>query len=128
MALVSSGALAAGLLVAPTATAELQPRARVPLPTVKAIPGDQIFTGALQDLAALGYTEREYVVNVASPKVYSYVGSSTKVRSRPAPRSPQRQYRSRIIVRAPEDPSAFNGRVLVEMMNTTTMVDLDVAW
>ena len=128
LALVSTGALAAGLLVAPTATAGLQPRARVPMPTVKPIPGDQIFTGALQDLAALGYTEREYVVNVSSPKVYSYIGSSTKVRSRPAPRSPQRQYRSRIIVRAPEDPSAFNGRVLVEMMNTTTMVDLDVAW
>lgn len=128
LALVSTGALAAGLLVAPTATAELQPRAQVPMPTVKPIPGDQIFTGALQDLAALGYTEREYVVNVSSPKVYSYIGSSTKVRSRPAPRSPQRQYRSRIIVRAPEDPSAFNGRVLVEMMNTTTMVDLDVAW
>lgn len=128
LVLASCGALAAGLLVSPVATAAPEPRVAVPLPAVKQIPGDRIFTGALQDLSATGYAEREYAVTVADPKVYSYIGSTTRVKARPAPRSPKGAYRSRIIVRAPEDPSAFNGRVLVEMMNTTTMVDLDVAW
>lgn len=120
--------LLAGLAVASAPAATGAPASTVPLPTIAPIPGDRIFTGALQDLDAAGYDEREYVVTVASPRVYSYVGATTRVRSQAAPRSPQGQYRSRIIVRAPQDKAAFNGRVLVEMMNTTSQVDLDIAW
>ena len=126
--LAAIGALVAGMLVAGGAPATAQPQAKVPLPTIAPIPGDRIFTGALQDLDALGYTEREYVVTPSKPRVYSYVGKSTRTTARKAPRSPQGEYRSRIIVRAPQDPAAFNGRVLVEMMNTTALVDLDIAW
>lgn len=97
-------------------------------PTVAPIPGTTIGTGALQDLGALGYTESEYVITVTEPKVYRYLRSTTRVRSREAPPSPQGDYRSRFIVRAPADPADFNGRVLVEMMNTTAQVDLDIAW
>ena len=128
LALATCGALAAGLVVSPAVTAAPEPRATVPIPAITPIPGERIFTGALQDLAAVGYAEREYAVTVADPKVYSYIGSTTRVKARPAPRSPKGAYRSRILVRAPQDPADFNGRVLVEMMNTTTMVDLDVAW
>lgn len=125
LALATAPAATGGASVtAPTAT----PRASVPLPGIEPIPGSRIFTGALQDLRATGYQEREYVVTLRSPRVYSYVGSTTQVRSKAAPRSPRGQYRSRIIVRAPQDPASFNGRVLVEMMNTTTAVDLDIAW
>lgn len=95
---------------------------------VKLIPGSTIATGALQDLSANGYTESEYLVTVTDPQVYRYLRSTTRVRARPAPSSPMGDYRSRIIVRAPADPAAFNGRVLVEMMNTTAQVDLDIAW
>lgn len=127
LALASSAALVAGVLVGASAPATAAPRVTVPLPSITQIPGSTIFTGALQDLEALGYTEREYVVGITQPQVYRYVGNSTRVIARPAPRV-KGGYSSRIIVRAPENPADFNGRVLVEMMNTTTTVDLDVAW
>ncbi len=113
--------LAISLLGAPPVNADDTATARL-------IPGSTIATGALQDLSAQGYTESEYVVTVTDPQVYRYQRSTTKVRARPAPPSPLGEYRSRIIVRAPADPAAFNGRVLVEMMNTTAQVDLDIAW
>lgn len=113
--------LAISLLGAPPVNADDTATARL-------IPGSTIATGALQDLSAQGYTESEYVVTVTDPQVYRYQRSTTKVRARPAPPSPLGDYRSRIIVRAPADPAAFNGRVLVEMMNTTAQVDLDIAW
>jgi hypothetical protein len=126
LALTTTGALAASLLVA-GGSATAAPRSTVPLPTIKEIPGDAIFTGALQDLDALGYIEREYVVGVTKPQVYRYVGKTARTLVKPAPTT-KGGYRSRIIVRAPENPADFNGRVLVEMMNTTTLVDLDIAW
>lgn len=119
-------ALCAASLTGTAATAA--ERETVPLPSVTPIPAGPVFTGALQDLAARGYTEREFVVTLTDPQVYTYVGDTTDVTVAPAPTSPDGDYRSRIIVRAPADPADFNGRVLVEMMNTTTSVDLDVAW
>lgn len=124
-ALVAS-AVTASILVGVPAAADT--RETVPLPTIAPIPAGPVFTGALQDLAPRGYFEREYVVTITNPQVYSYVGDSTDVTVTPAPASPQGDYRSRIIVRGPKDPEDFNGRVLVEMMNTTTTVDLDIAW
>jgi hypothetical protein len=130
--LAASGALVAGLLASGASPALAEARATesrsaVPLPTLTQIPGSTIFTGASQDLDSLGYTEREYVVDVTDPQVYRYVGNTVRTVATPAPAT-KGGYRSRIIVRAPENPDDFNGRVLVEMMNTTTMVDLDIAW
>ena len=96
--------------------------------TARPIAGSTIFTGALQDLKAHGYREREFTLELHDPRVYAYVGESTEVTSMAAATSPRGAYRTRMIVRLPNDPAAFNGRVLVEMMNTTTLVDLDVAW
>ena len=31
-------------------------------------------------------------------------------------------------MRAPQNPSSFNGRVVVEVLNATTGVDLDILW
>ncbi len=121
--------LVAGLVGTVPASQAADPgRETVPLPAIAPIPAGPIFTGALQDVTKRGYFEREYVVTVTNPQVYSYVGDSTEVSVAPAPTSPQGDYRSRIIVRAPANPADFNGRVLVEMMNTTTTVDLDIAW
>jgi hypothetical protein len=125
LALASSGALVAGLLVGSAAPAAAEPRTTVPLPTITLIPGGTIFTGALQDLAPRGYLEREFTVAVTDPHVYSYVGDTTQTTVATAPVG---DYRSRFIVRMPSNPSKFNGRVLVEMMNTTATVDLDIAW
>lgn len=125
LALASSGALVAGLLVGAASPAVAESRETVPLPAVEEIPGSTIFTGALQKLSAQGYLEREYAVTVTDPQVYAYVGDSTETTMQPAPAG---TYRSRFIVRMPSDPTKFNGRVLVEMMNTTAQVDLDIAW
>lgn len=129
---LSLGLVSAALVATPTQAqpgpVSATPASVIPLPGIAPIPGSTIFTGALQDLDALGYTESEYVVTLNDPKVYSYIGSSTRVRVTDAPKSPQGKYRSRIIVRAPKDPADFNGRVLVEMMNTTALLDIDVAW
>jgi hypothetical protein len=127
-ALISTTWVGAGHAVATPPGATNAVSGSVPIPTVRPIPGSTIASGALQDLPAWGYTEREYVVSVVEPRIYRYPGRTTKVVSRPAPTSPAGAYRSRIIVRAPADPAAFNGRVLVEMLNTTASVDLDVAW
>ena len=127
LAVASSGALVAGLLVGAASPAVAESRQTVPLPSITPIPGDAIFTGAQQDLGALGYTEREYLIGVTDPKVYRYVGKTVRTVAAAAPKV-KGGYKSRIIVRAPEDPANFNGRVLVEMMNTTTLVDLDIAW
>ena len=69
LTLATCGALAAGLVVSPAVTAAPEPRATVPIPAITPIPGERIFTGALQDLTAVGYAEREYAVTVADPKV-----------------------------------------------------------
>jgi hypothetical protein len=121
---------AAGLLAAAgPATAS------VPLPTVSQInpapPAPQTpATGALQDLGARGYAEKEYRVTLTSPQVYSLAtaGDNTTGTAAAAPASPFGAYRSRILVRAPQDPADFNGRVVVEVMNATTGVDLDIHW
>ena len=121
-----ASALGAVVLAAPPSQAD--DSQGVPLPGIARIATGPVFTGALQNLRTTGYTEREFVVTVTDPHVYAYTGSTTEVQASPAPPSPDGAYRSRIIVRAPADPADFNGRVLVEMMNTTTTVDLDVAW
>ena len=132
LATAASATLTAGLLSAVAPAANAAPgvapaRSTVPLPTITQIPGDTIFTGAQQDLEALDYIEEEYLVGVTQPQVYRYVGKTVRTLVKPAP-AVKGGYKSRIIVRAPGDPADFNGRVLVEMMNTTTLVDLDVAW
>ncbi len=125
--LVALATLATAIAVLPTAAVAetpAQPASVVATP----IPGGTFFTAALQDLTASDYGEREYAIDLTGAQVYEYVGDTTEVVASPAPTSPQGTYRSRMIVRLPDDPADFNGRVLVEMMNTTTTVDLDVAW
>ncbi len=130
VALSSSCALiVATFVMGPTtAASESIQLSDVPLPRVQLLPGSAIASGALQDLPARGYEESEYVVTLTEPREYRYRGRTTKVVSRPAPASATGAYRSRVIVRAPQDPTRFNGRVLVEMLNTTAQVDLDIAW
>jgi hypothetical protein len=119
-------ATASLLLAAPAAVAS------VPLPSTSPITGSGApFTGALAqaDLGANGYEEKEYRVTLSSPQVYTLTapGGSTATASG-APPSLFGAYRSRIIVRGPQNPADFNGTVVVEVMNATTGVDLDILW
>src|ERR1041385_1437908 len=40
----------------------------------------------------------------------------------------QQPYTSRMIVRRPADPAAFNGTVVVEWLNVTAGYDVDIEW
>lgn len=119
-------AAATMLVAAPSAIAS------VPQPSVSQITASGApFTAALPqaDLAGNAYEEKEYRVTLNAPQVYRLTapGGSTATASG-APASPFGAYRSRIIVRGPQDPADFNGTVVVEVMNATTGVDLDILW
>lgn len=126
-AVLAAGAL--GLVAAPSAWAGAT------LPTASQItapaPNDRPFTAATAQsgLAAAGYREEEWRVTLNNPDVYSLSTPGTlDVTASGAPASPFGAYRSRILVRAPQNPANFNGRVVVEVLNATTGVDLDILW
>ena len=70
------------------------------------------------DLAANGYVEEEYYLG-GGADAYSTAG---------APLAQNVPYSTRIIVRRPTSPAAFNGTVLVEWQNVTAGYDLDALW
>lgn len=77
------------------------------------------------DLAAAGYTEQEYFFDgtaTAYEKDAEWEEDG-KWAVRPTTTSP---YTSRMLVRAPKDPSRFNGTVLVEWLNVSGNADVDV--
>lgn len=101
-----------------------------PAPPAAQTPG----TGALpvHDLAGNGYDETEWKVKLTDPQVYALTAAGgTTAAASPAPPAASQlggEYASRVLVRAPEDPADFNGRVVVEILNATTGVDLDILW
>jgi hypothetical protein len=99
------------------------------VPVVARITGKTPNSGAAQvNLAATGYTEREYAVTIANPNAYSYTDASTAVTATAAPASDTGSYKSRFFLRMPTNPKKFNGRVIVEMLNTTAFADMDIVW
>lgn len=70
------------------------------------------------DLAASGYVEEEFYLSGAAD-AYASDGS---LLANAVP------YRTRIIVRRPQAPEAFNGTVLMEWQNVTAGYDLDALW
>jgi hypothetical protein len=83
------------------------------------------FTSSALDLGAAGYSEREYFVSGVA-QAYRAKGTWTedgKWDVVPTTRAP---YRTRILVRRPTDPDKFNGIVVVEWLNVSSGVDIDV--
>jgi hypothetical protein len=83
------------------------------------------FTSSALDLDEAGYTEREYF---ATGVAQSYEpdgewGVDGRWRVTPAATAP---YTTRILVRRPTDPDRFNGTVVVEWLNVSSGVDIDV--
>jgi hypothetical protein len=83
------------------------------------------FTSSALDLAAHGYTEREYI---AAGTAHAYEaagawGEDGRWGVEPTTSAP---YRTRILVRAPSDPKDFSGTVVVEWLNVSSQVDIDV--
>lgn len=77
------------------------------------------------DLAAAGYVEEEFLL-AGEASSYRYTdapGEDGEWAAEPADTAP---YQTRILVRRPEDPATFNGTVVVEWLNVSSNVDVDV--
>lgn len=72
-----------------------------------------------------GYVEQEFQFS-GTAGIYNYASSP------PPPwdltLQDQQPYTSRMIVRRPSDPAAFNGTVIVEWLNVTAGYDVDIEW
>lgn len=104
--------------------AEMTPQVRGPLPaTSQSHPfGAADHTRTPQDLHKLGYVEEEFLFSGAA-NVYDW----------PAPgpatvRTPGAPYTTRVLVRRPTDPQRFSGTVVVELLNPSNRMDLNIGW
>ena len=79
-------------------------------------------TRAPQDLRKLGYVEEEYFFSGAA-NVYDWPANGPAVvRTANAP------YTTRVLVRRPIDARRFSGTVVVEMLNPSNRMDLNIGW
>lgn len=82
-------------------------------------------TATAIDLAAAGYTEREFFLS-GTATAYREDGTWDSDGRWPVAEAGQAPYRTRLLVRVPEDRSRFNGTVVVEWLNVSGNVDVDV--
>jgi hypothetical protein len=115
----------AALLLAGSALAKTPvPTVSGPLPQTEA---SHAFAGAAyelrpENLAASGFVEEEYLV-AGKANIYDW--------PRPGPavvRTQNVPYVTRILVRRPANAAKFSGRVVVEMMNPSNLMDLNIGW
>ncbi|MEV5829675.1 alpha/beta hydrolase domain-containing protein [Spirillospora sp. NPDC052242] len=129
-AAAAAGLLTAGVLAGPAAADGRAPRGpapavRGPLPGTP--PGDPSSPDIAEthpwmatdvDLEARGYVEEEFVVS-GEADAYSAAG---EILAEDVP------YSTRVIVRRPARPSAFNGTVVAEWQNVSAGYDIDALW
>lgn len=128
--LAGFGSLLSGPAAASATAAAAGPHI-VPLPAVRYLPRTATsypFDAADKEttpinLAAYGYTEKEYLISGAS-NLYQWTGTGLGVSVENA----NVPYTTRILVRAPADPRRFSGRVFVEILNPSNNWDFDVMW
>jgi hypothetical protein len=77
------------------------------------------------DLAAAGYVEEEFLLEGEATS-YRYADAPGEDGVWGAEPADTASYTTRILVRRPEDPTAFNGTVVVEWFNVSSNVDVDV--
>jgi hypothetical protein len=82
-------------------------------------------TAAVQDLASSGYAESEYFFG---GRAAGYNGAHRADGGWNAREVETAEFRSRMIVRRPQDPARFSGTVVVEWLNVTTGRDGDPSW
>lgn len=104
----------------------------VPTPTVTGpIPvtaTSHPFLGSSLDLAAHGYTEKEYYLNGDAVKYSTPSGIATSTKVLDGPNGGLYPYKTRIVVRRPLDPARFNGTTLLEWQNVTAGFDVEWNW
>lgn len=107
------------LVASPVAS---QVPASVPRPDVSGpIPG-RIFFATSEDLSAWGYVEEEFFLEGTARQYDLTEGAPPRVLPGEYP------YRTRVVVRRPDDPDQFNGVVLLEWLNVTLGFDWPIDW
>jgi hypothetical protein len=122
------------LVVVPAACALLVPTvavAAVPIPTVSGpLPsseashpfGAAAYQMVPEDLSKSGYVEEEYLVSgVANVYKWDAAGPAEV-------RTPNAPYTTRILVRRPSSPARSSGNAIVEMLNPSNQMDLNIGW
>ncbi|CAM3067569.1 alpha/beta hydrolase domain-containing protein [Prescottella defluvii] len=82
-------------------------------------------TATSVDLTAAGYTEQEFFLS-GTAAAYREDGPWESDGRWGVSEAGQAPYRTRLLVRAPKDPSRFNGTVVVEWLNVSGNIDVDV--
>jgi hypothetical protein len=108
------------------------PAAAVPVPLVTGpLPAAPFFASDL-DLGARGYLEQEYFYSGAANIYDATVAPGIGARPTPSPTanvvSAGHPYTTRMVVRRPASPAAFNGTVVVEWLNATSQYDVEALW
>jgi hypothetical protein len=120
--LVHGARLATGTPITGTVTTHI-PDVTGPIPVTKSsYPfNDPAHNFTPVSLRRHGYEEQEYFVR-GTANVYSWPTLGTII---PAASGP---YETRILIRRPVDPRRFSGNVFVEMLNPTSLFDVDIMW
>jgi alpha/beta hydrolase family protein len=96
-------------------------------PTLQAMPGSGPMPAGFYDLGALGYQEREFLIQGVA-RSFTYVDEAG-AKGGPGVRvDSEAPYVTRIVVRSPTDPARFSGTVLVEWNNVSGGVDAGPDW
>lgn len=131
--LLAAVVIFAGLLTHVTSAGADGPAPRaIPRPTVIGPVSGGIeghaFAAMAREPHLRGYTESEYFVHGTAAAYDVSPDAIASTRPVGAPTRAQAPYTTRMLVRRPADPAAFNGTVVVEWLNVTSGYDVDAAW
>ncbi len=125
--LIAGAAMALATLAA-TLGAEAQTSPILVIGPIAQTPESHAFGGAAytqrpENLAKDGYVEEEFIVS-GKANVYDWPasGGPAVIKSSDAP------YTTRVLVRRPTAAKKFSGRIIVEMLNPSNLMDLNLAW
>jgi hypothetical protein len=123
-------ALAGALMMAASCMTSPEPSTPSPLTSVAGpiaqSEASHAFGGAAwalnpEDLGAQGYVEEEFLIS-GKANVYDWPAAGAIIKSADAP------YTTRVLVRRPISKAKFSGRVVVEMLNPSNLMDLNIGW
>ena len=114
---VPPAALGAAGVPAPTVSGPI--RASVPLGDAAR---DYPYSATIDDLKQYGYVEEEFFLEGTANRYTTPPGATGAVVDG------GHRYKTRVVVRRPSSPAAFNGTAIVEWNNVTPGHDLDIDW
>jgi hypothetical protein len=121
-------ALLAWAPAAPPAGGGAPPQGRAPVPALAELPTTATSHPwfAAAPLPA-GYVEQEFRMS-GGAGIYTLTPATSPATPATLQAVETQPYATRLIVRRPSDPAAFNGTVVVEWLNVTAGYDIDAEW